>query len=390
MWPAIIFLSLTAAVLLHFWWSERRNRRHLSAAQQEYTTAALRQQQQAIAQSRAQQQALFDSMIEGVLLLDNLQRVQMTNLSLRKMLQLADPLHNQPLQKMVRWDELFALIQRVVNERRVADVDLVYPEADQRWFNINGASITDGDNLPQGVLLVFHDITRLKQLENTRQDFVANVSHELRTPLSIIKGCVETLLEPSADDAGQRARLLPMIDRHADRLTYLIDDLLTISQLESGRGILNRQPMSLREAAQHALDDLAARAIERRTTLVNDVPAGLQILADADRLQQVFFNLIENAIKYGRTDGHINIHALTQGTSVEIGVHDDGPGIPPETASRVFERFFRADKARSRGAGGTGLGLAIVKHIVQSHGGQVRVESSAQHGTTFFFTLPLG
>lgn len=388
MWPVIFFSVLTAAVLLHHFWDKRRHERRLASAMQEYTAQALRQQQQAVAQTQAEQQALFNSMAEGVLLLNNDRCVQMANPSLREMLRLEGERLGQPLLEWVRWPELTGLVGRVAAERRVTDVDLVYSAAGQRWFNINGALISDSEGLPQGVILVFHDITRLKQLESTRQEFVANVSHELRTPLSVIKGCAETMLDTPADEPGQRVRLLGMIDRHADRLTFLIDDLLTISQLESGRSILNRQRLCLREAAQHGLDDLAARAQERRVTLVNEVPAELQAFADADRLQQVFSNLIENAIKYGRADGRVIIAARPLESALEISVQDDGPGIPPELCDRVFERFYRADKARTREAGGTGLGLAIVKHIVQAHGGQVRLESAQGQSTTFFFTLP--
>lgn len=389
MWPAITFIALVGVVLADYWWRNRQHQRRLAADRQQYTTTALRQQQHTAANTQAQQQALFDSMVEGVLLLDNERRVQMANPSLREMLRLQDERLGQPLLEWVRWPELAKLIDRVAAEQRVADVDLDFPAAaDQRSFHINGTVITDNDGAAQGIMLVFHDITRIKRLENTRQEFVANVSHELRTPLSIIKGSAEMLLDAADGDAAQRARLLGMIDKHADRLTFLIDDLLTISQLESGRSILNRQPVVLRDAAQHVAEDLSARAHERGVTLANEVPAELRALADADRLQQVFSNLIENAIKYGRHGGRVTLGGRTLAGTVELWVRDDGPGIPPDAANRVFERFFRADKARSREAGGTGLGLAIVKHIVQAHGGQVRVESAPGQGATFFFTLP--
>ncbi|MBI3191171.1 MAG: hypothetical protein HYZ36_00775, partial [Pedosphaera parvula] len=186
-------------------------------------------------------------------------------------------------------------------------------------------------------------------------------------------------------------RFLQTIARHTDRLTYLIEDLLTISKLESGQLALNSQALCPRDVVQHVFDDLEARAAERRTHLENAVPEKLRVTADTDRLQQVLFNLLENAIKYGRVEGHVRVSGRgADNDTVELSVADDGPGIPAEAQERIFERFFRLDKARSREAGGTGLGLAIVKHIVQAHGGQVRVESQAGQGSTFFFTLPRG
>jgi two-component system phosphate regulon sensor histidine kinase PhoR len=239
------------------------------------------------------------------------------------------------------------------------------------------------------MILVFHDLTRLRQLENLRKEFVANVSHELRTPLSLIKGCVETLLDGAGDNPGQARRFLQIIARHTDRLTYLIEDLLTLSRLESGTAVLSLSETDLRELGGRTVEDLAARAAERGTRLVNEVPAGLTAHADAGRVLQVLFNLVDNAIKYGRPQGQVVIGGrATDGEFVELWVRDDGPGLPREALGRVFERFYRVDRNRAREQGGTGLGLAIVKHIVQSHGGEVRVESEPGRGAAFYFTLP--
>jgi two-component system phosphate regulon sensor histidine kinase PhoR len=235
---------------------------------------------------------------------------------------------------------------------------------------------------------VFHDVSRLRQLEAIRQEFVANVSHELRTPLSLIKGAVETLLDGGKDDPVALTRFLEIIDRHADRLTLLINDLLLLSTLDSGRVRLVLQPVPLRAAIQEVFDDFRLRARARGVELANDVPTGLFAEADPDRLRQVLANLIDNAIKYGRADGlaAARARAMPDG-GIEVGISDDGPGIQPEAQARIFERFYRVDKARSRDQGGTGLGLAIVKNVVQAHGGDVRVESSPGKGTTFYFTL---
>jgi two-component system phosphate regulon sensor histidine kinase PhoR len=217
---------------------------------------------------------------------------------------------------------------------------------------------------------------------------VANVSHELRTPLSLIKGFVETLQEGAKNDPELATRFLQTIEKHTDRLTFLIEDLLSISRLESGRTIVNLQPIDMREQVQKVLEDLHTRVEEKRVRIHNTVPEGMIARADSDRLQQVLYNLVENAIKYGRKEGEVSVGAKSVADGkVEVWVQDNGPGIPPEAHERVFERFYRVDRARSRESGGTGLGLAIVKHIVQAHGGEVWVESQVGVGTTFHFTV---
>jgi len=238
------------------------------------------------------------------------------------------------------------------------------------------------------MILVFHDLTRLKQLERTREEFVANVSHELRTPLSLIKGYVETLLDGARNHPEVAERFLKIIERNTNRLDLLIQDLLTISALESGRMKLNLQPVDIRLVAEKVLADLHGKAENKHVTLANTLPP-MPVRADPNRLDQVFANLVDNAIKYGRTNGKVTVggRKLDNG-QVEIFVQDDGPGIPPEALDRVFERFYRVDKARSRDQGGTGLGLSIVKHIVHAHGGEVWARSEVGKGATFFFTLP--
>ena len=258
-----------------------------------------------------------------------------------------------------------------------------------RFLQVNALALRDGGGASDGAILVFHDLTRLRQLEGVRQEFVANVSHELRTPLSLIKSATETLLDGAKDDAAALARFLQIIDKHANRLALLIDDLLLLSTLDSGGLRLNRQPLPFKSTVQDAMDDLQPRALARDVALVNNVPAALVVLADSDRIRQVVSNLIDNAIKYGKAGGTTTVSGanLPEG-KVEIRVTDDGPGIPRESQERIFERFYRVDKARSREQGGTGLGLAIVKHVVQAHGGEVRIESESGNGCSFVITLP--
>ena len=227
-------------------------------------------------------------------------------------------------------------------------------------------------------------------MERTREEFVANVSHELRTPLSLIKGYVETLLDGARSNPEVAERFLKIIERNAQRLYLLIQDLLTISALESGRIKLSLQPVELHPLVEKVFFDLKPPADNKNVALVNALPHWTAT-ADANRLEQVLANLVDNAIKYGRAQGTVAVGGRkTEDGKIEIFVQDDGPGIPTEALDRVFERFYRVDKARSREQGGTGLGLSIVKHIVHNHGGKVWVKSELGKGATFFFTLPKG
>jgi two-component system phosphate regulon sensor histidine kinase PhoR len=270
----------------------------------------------------------------------------------------------------------------------VLDYEIKLPGLTGRWLQVNAAIITNAAGEREGTILVFHDLTRIKQLERQREEFVANVSHELRTPLSLIKGYVETLLDGARNQPETAEHFLKIIERNANRLDLLIQDLLTISALESGRMKLDLLPVNLRALAEKVFVQLRPKAEGKQTQLVNELPE-LTANGDANRLDQVLTNLVDNAIKYGRASGTITVGGKKRDDgTLEIFVRDDGPGIPPESLGRVFERFYRVDKARSRDQGGTGLGLSIVKHIVQAHGGEVRVASEPGQGATFFFTVP--
>ncbi|NBV25500.1 MAG: PAS domain-containing protein, partial [Proteobacteria bacterium] len=332
----------------------------------------------------------FNSMSEGVLVLDADGHVRLVNHALERLFAITGDIRGRTVMEALRLHQVQELVNRTLVKGQVEGFELELPSLESnRSLQVNSAVVLGPDGRQQGLILVFHDLTRLKQLENTRRDFVANVSHELRTPLSMIKGYVETLIDGAKDKPEVATKFLQTIDKHADRLTYLIEDLLTISRLESGQIVMNLQPTDLQTVAERVLGDLESKAAAKPSTLINEVPADTLAHADADRLQQVLFNLVDNAIKYGRSGGHVTIGARQKDAKlIELWVRDDGPGIPPEAQSRVFERFYRVDKARSRDAGGTGLGLAIVKHIVQSHGGEVWVESEPGHGAAFFFTLP--
>jgi two-component system phosphate regulon sensor histidine kinase PhoR len=386
-WIVLVMAATLLAVLAR--WQSLRHADQLDESRRARDEALARQREEIGGQFQARQQALFNSMIEGILLLDRSGRVQMINDSLRKYFDVTTDVRGLTIMEAFRWHELAALATQLQADKKITDAELEIHRARRRFWQVNAAMVADHNGVEQGQLLVFHEVTRMKELESVQSEFVGNVSHELRTPLSLIKGFTETLLDGAVNDPQQATRFLQKIDKHSDRLLFLIEDLLAISRLESGQVALNVERVDLHDLAQRVLDDLAARAAGRKTTLENLIAPRTEVWADADRLQQVLFNLADNAIKYGKSEGHVTVGARAVGSDkMEVFVADDGPGIPPDSIGRVFERFYRVDRARSRESGGTGLGLAIVKHIVQAHGGEASVKSELHKGTTFYFTLP--
>jgi two-component system phosphate regulon sensor histidine kinase PhoR len=386
-WFVLFILALVAAVAVHLWWRQQFRR------QQGQSLADIenfqRRQQQTAVDAKAQQQVLFNSMLEGLLLLDRNRKIYLANRAFKNLFGIKTELRGKTVMEALRLHELAELVERVETKGQVFDHELKLPELSERWLQVNAAVITNSAGEREGTILVFHDLTRLKQLERTREEFVANVSHELRTPLSLIKGYVETLLDGARNNPEVADRFLKIIERNTQRLDLLIQDLLTISALEAGRMKLSLQPVALRPLVEKIFTDLKPPADNKNITLINQLPE-LAATADASRLEQVLANLVDNAIKYGRAQGHVTVGGKQRDDGkIEMFVQDDGPGIPAESLDRVFERFYRVDKARSREQGGTGLGLSIVKHIVQAHGGEVWVKSEPGKGATFFFTLPL-
>jgi two-component system, OmpR family, phosphate regulon sensor histidine kinase PhoR len=266
---------------------------------------------------------------------------------------------------------------------------------DGRALQVNGARLTAEDGTPFGLVLVLHDVSELRRLETVRRDFVANVSHELRTPLTAIKGYAETLLGPAGESRETALQFLQVIDRHSERLGRLIDDLLTLSDLEFGRTPLRLRAIPVHPVIDDVVQILGERAVQGGLTLTTAVaPDTSDAHADGDRLRQVLIDLVDNAIKYTPEGGRVTIDArpatLDGHPAVDLAVADTGIGIPSQDVPRLTERFFRVDRARSRELGGTGLGLAIVKHIVQAHGGRLTIESVLGQGTTVRVTLPAG
>lgn len=246
--------------------------------------------------------------------------------------------------------------------------------------------------LSAGAVVVIHDTTELRMLERMRQDFVANVSHELKTPLAVIKSNIEALQDGAAEDPDARVMFLNQASQEADRLAALISDLLSLARIESGQIGLDLQPLPLDGAILDCLERHQQRAEEKSHTLIEvpppSGPPDLPVLADTDALRQVLDNLVDNAIKYTRNGGTITVRWYSQGDQVGFEVEDNGPGISDRDLPRIFERFYRADKARSREVGGTGLGLAIVKHLIQTMKGTIRVSSQLGKGTIVRVTLP--
>jgi two-component system phosphate regulon sensor histidine kinase PhoR len=382
-----ILIALLALSLASGWVARRERLARRQDAEQHARERAEQAARHATAlrERSAHLEALFDHMIEGLLVVAADGRIRLANRAAGTLFGFSSSVVGRPLLEVVRHHEIAAVVARLQHEREVLGHEFRLEGAELRILEVNAVALPES----AGALLVFHDLTKLRQLEMMRQDFVANVSHELRTPLSLIKGAAETLLDSGQIEPATREKFLGIIDRHATRLALLIEDLLLLSALDSGRIELHVQPVPLRAMVQEVLEDLALAAQERGVALVNEVPAALEARADGGRLRQVLSNLIDNAIKYGREQGRVQVGATALGAGwVQVFVRDDGPGIPAEARERVFERFFRVDKARARSQGGTGLGLAIVKNLVLAHGGEVRLESADGRGTTFYFKLP--
>ena len=255
-----------------------------------------------------------------------------------------------------------------------------------RFFSVHLVPIKDSGDFK--ILLFLQDITEEKRVETIKKDFVANVSHELRTPLASIKGYSETLLDGGMEDQKTLREFLRVIDRHATRMARLIDDLLILSRLESHQMTIVSAPVDIRDLVVTTAKGFEKQAGDKGIKMAYGVPEGLpRVLGDRDRLEQVVVNLLDNAIKYTPSGGTVSVAASNSGDWVRVEIRDTGIGIPAGDIPRIFERFYRVDKARSRELGGTGLGLAIVKHIIQGHNGRMQVESTPGQGSVFSFSI---
>ena len=341
---------------------------------------------QTLSEDRAKTLAILSGMVEGVVVLDEKGRIVLTNVSFEKMFGLSgtdwigryhyERLRHHPLNTLV--EEVLQTGKPLSREIRI--------EASPRPHLQVQASVTKGAH--RSVVLVFHDITEIKRLERTRKDFVANVSHELRTPLAAIKGYLETLAEEGVDNPEQTKEFLEISKKHADRMENIVRDLLQLSRIESGLDPIRPAHIPLREAVEKNLLLLKPLAEKKGQTLSVALPPGAALRADPEKLNQVLINLLDNAVKYTPEGGKIDIRASEDEAQVTLEIQDNGVGVPKEDIHRIFERFYRVDRTRSRELGGTGLGLSIVKHIMEAHGGTVSVESEIGKGSRFILVFP--
>lgn len=341
-----------------------------------------------LSSEKSQLAAVLDQMAEGVVAVNGEGRVLLVNPALSRLLGVeASAARGRPYLESLRHNGIAELLGSVLREGRAAAREVRLFSPDERVFDGRGAPLLQ-DGRASGALLVLHDITRQRRLEQVRRDFVTNVGHELRTPLASIKGFAETLREGAVDDKEHRIEFLRTIEEHADRLTKMVDDLLDLSEIESGHRPARLEPTDVAPLLASTIRSLSPMAAERGVALEVAVAAGLpKVMADGDQLRQVLANLLDNAIKYTERGGRVEVSAEEWDGGLRVSVRDTGMGIPESDLPRLFERFYRVDKARSREAGGTGLGLSIVKHLVEAHGGQVSVESRQPGGSVFRFTL---
>ncbi|MFH1190070.1 MAG: ATP-binding protein [Candidatus Omnitrophota bacterium] len=342
-----------------------------------------------ISSEKAKLEAILSSMFEGIMLTNDKGEILLMNPSVRKLFLIDSPPEGRRPLEVIRNNAIQDIVDRVLREKReliTQEVGVSIPE--EKKIMINGVPIIKDGEL-EGAVLVFHDITELKRLEDIRKDFVANVSHELRTPISSIKGYAETLLDGKVDNEATVKEFLNIIHQDSDRLANLIDDLLDLSKIESGKMKMELEPLDILPIVKRCVNILEKPAKDKSLAVILDIPADLpKVLGDHERLSQVFMNLLDNAIKYTPGGGSITVRAVHAGEADRIDISDTGIGIAEKDLPRIFERFYRVDKARSRELGGTGLGLSIVKHIVQAHAGQVWVRSTPDEGSTFSFTIP--
>jgi two-component system phosphate regulon sensor histidine kinase PhoR len=283
------------------------------------------------------------------------------------------------------------LIENVLEAGEPAEEEVVIFDDGERFLQAHGSVLRDAAGESIGALVVLHDVTRLRRLEQVRRDFAANVSHELKTPVTAIKGFVETLLDGAMDNADDARRFLGIVAAQADRLGAIIEDLLELAHIEqqSEREQVPLCSGKLREILDAALDACRFQASEKHVELKLDCPEDVQARIDANLLERAVFNLLDNAVKYSPAGATVEVGVVRGPEELRIEVRDRGCGIPREHLPRIFERFYRVDKARSRQLGGTGLGLAIVKHIAQAHQGRATVDSTPGKGSTFSIHLPL-
>ncbi len=332
--------------------------------------------------------AIFNSMIEGVIVVDKEGRIISINPTIEKIFGVSKKdAEGKIFLEAIRNNDIPEVINAVLRTGQGASVELTLMYPVSKIFGVNATPVFD-NNKVTGCLVVIHDITEIRRLETIRSDFIANVSHELKTPLTSIKGFIETLLEGALDDKENNRNFLTIIQEHAERLNNLVNDLLSLSHLESNEIVLEKEDINLRQQVEGVILGFKSQLKKKSIEVKDELPAVLSIKADKNRIEQVFTNLIDNAIKFNKEKGFVRIYSQDVNGKIKIVVEDSGIGIPQKDITRIFERFYRVDKARSRELGGTGLGLSIVKHIIELHNGSVGAESTEGFGSKFWLVLP--
>ncbi|MCE0521905.1 MAG: ATP-binding protein [Methylacidiphilales bacterium] len=337
---------------------------------------------------------LLANMVEGVMVVDQRHVVRLVNDELISLFDLKQSPLGRTLLESLREARVEMIVQEAIVRGEPLQQEVILegaaPGLGQRHFDINVVPIRSKKGEVRGAVAVFHNITRIKQLEVVRKDFVSNVSHELRTPLAIFRGYLETLEDNPDLPREEIQRILATMKRHSDRLNALVEDLLILTRLEDRQVAAEFTTIRVEPFLRQLVRDWSNRTNSTEVDIAIDAPENLPTLdANALRLEQVIFNLLENAVAYSNPPRRIGVSAALKEGRIEIRVADNGIGIPPNDLPHVFERFYRVDKGRSRASGGTGLGLSIVKQIVQSHNGTVHAESDLGKGTTIVLRLPL-
>lgn len=352
----------------------------------------LKERMESLARQGNEQRAVLSSMTEGVLAVDTHERILDLNQAAALLLDLVPgQARGRSIQEAVRNLDLQQFIRSTLAAGTSGEADIILHGEGERYLQLNGTILTAADGTKLGVLVVLNDVTRLKQLETVRRDFVANVSHELKTPITTLKGCVETLSENANVSREDHERFLGMMRRHVERLDAIVEDLLTLSRIEydADRGRIPTKPQTVCDFLREAIQAFAGAAGAKSIAVVLECSGDLVAPINAQLLDHAVGNLIDNAIKYSEKGTKVVVSAARTGEHIEISVADQGPGIEKKHLDRIFERFYRVDSARSRGLGGTGLGLAIVKHAVIAHRGTVTVESTPGRGSVFKIRIPV-
>ncbi len=341
-----------------------------------------------VSMSRAMLEAMLDAAREGVLVVDPSTRITAANRAAAATFARRDEtLAGKRISEVIRNAPLHEAFQRAVQIGASADLRVELTDTEKHSFDVHIAPIViDGAVHAIGL---FYDTTQIERLERVRQEFLSNISHELRTPLTAILAFVETLEDGAIDDKENNRRFLGVIRRNAERMHALIADILELSLIESGKVSIDTKQVTLSHLVQEVFASISAKAKANSISLVSDIDAAESIPADPTRLDQILTNLIDNAVKFNRPGGSVTVALERRGDLALISVTDTGEGISAEHLQRIFERFYRADRGRTREIGGTGLGLAIVKHLARLHGGEVSVRSELGRGSAFTVELPL-